>query len=83
MWKYNKNKNWDNVFLTDESSFYLKCHDINKWISPNHNNYEREKIYEKIQVWEAFWSRKNSQTIFLGNMDSKKYIDILKILLTK
>ena len=23
-WKYNINRNWDNVFFTNESSFYLK-----------------------------------------------------------
>ena len=31
-WKYNKNKNWNNVFFTDESSFYLRSPDINRWV---------------------------------------------------
>ena len=38
-WKYNKNMNWDDVFYTDEFSFYLRSPEINRWAPKNHHNY--------------------------------------------
>ena len=48
-WKYNKNRNWNNVFFTDESSFYLRSPGINRWVPKNENNYvEKSKYTKKI-----------------------------------
>ena len=57
-WKYNKYRNWNNVFFTDESSFYLRSTGINRWVPKNENNYvEKSKYTKKIHVWGAFWSK--------------------------
>ena len=79
-WKYNKNRNWNNVFFTDESSFYLRSPGINRWVPKNENNYvEKSKYTKKIHVWGAFWSKGVVKLKFFeGNMDSAKYIDILE-----
>ena len=79
-WKYNKNRNWNNVFFTDESSFYLRSSGINRWVPKKENNYvEKRKYMKKIHVWGAFWSKGVVKLKFFeGNMDSTKYIDILK-----
>ena len=54
-WKYNKNMNWNNVFFTDESSFYLRSPGIKRWVPKNENNYvEKSKYTKKIHVWGAF-----------------------------
>ena len=42
-WKYNKYRNWNNVFFTDESSFYLRSPGINRWVPKNENNYVEKK----------------------------------------
>ena len=79
-WKYNKYRNWNNVFFTDESSFYLRSPSINRWVPKNENNYiEKSKYTKKIHVWGAFWSKGVVKLKFFeGNMDSAKYIDILE-----
>ena len=79
-WKYNKYRNWNNVFFTDESSFYLRSPVINRWVPKNENNYvEKSKYTKKIHVWGAFWSKGVVKLKFFeGNMDSTKYIDILE-----
>ena len=79
-WKYNKYRNWNNVFFTDESSFYLRSPVINRWVSKNENNYvEKSKYTKKIHVWGAFWSKGVIKLKFFErNMDSAKYIDILE-----
>ena len=79
-WKYNKYRNWNNVFFTDESSFYLRSPGINRWVPKNENNYvEKSKYTKKIHVWGAFWSKGVVKLKFFeGNMDSAKYIDILE-----
>ena len=79
-WKYNKNRNWNNVFFTDESSFYFRSLGINRWVPKNENNYvEKSKYTKKIHVWGAFWSKGIVKLKFFeGNMDSAKYIYILK-----
>ena len=80
-WKYNKNRNWNNVFFTDESSFYLRSPGINRWVPKNENNYveKKNKYTKKIHVSGAFWSKGVVKLKFFeGNMDSAKYIDILE-----
>ena len=47
-WKYNKIRNWDNVFFTDESSFYLISPGINKLILKNFNNYDEQNIRKRF-----------------------------------
>ena len=79
-WKYNKYRNWNNVFFTDESSFYLRSPGINRWVPKNENNYvEKSKYTKKIHVWGSFWSKGVVKLKFFEvNMDSAKYIDILE-----
>ena len=79
-WKYNKYRNWNNVFFTDESSFYLRSPGINRWVPKNKNKYvEKSKYTKKIHVWGAFWSKGVVKLKFFeGNMDSANYIDILE-----
>ena len=70
--------NWNNVFVIDESSFYLRRPSINRWVLKNENNYvEKSKYKKKIHVWGAFWSKGEVKLKFFeGNMDSAKFIDI-------
>ena len=79
-WKYNKYRNLNNVFFTDESSFYLRSLGINRWVHKNENNYvEKSKYTKKIHVWGTFWSKGVVKlNFFEGNMDSAKYIYILE-----
>ena len=53
--KYNKSWNWNNVFFTDESSFYLRSPGIIRWVPKNKNNYvEKSKYTKKTHVWGTF-----------------------------
>ena len=69
--------NWNNVFVIDESSFYLRSPSINRWVLKNENNYVEKSKYKKTHVWGAFWSKGVVKLKFFeGNMNSAKYIDV-------
>ena len=84
-WKYNKNRNWNNVFFTDESIFYLRSPGINRWVPKNENNYvEKSKYTKKIHVWGAFWSKEVVKLNFLKEIWIQQSTSIFKkVLLMK
>lgn len=77
---HNKDREWDNVFFSDESSFYLRSPGVSRWVhSSQHNYVVNQKYSKKIHVWGAFSSRGTVKLQFFEkNMDSVKYINLLE-----
>ena len=76
----NKERDWSDVLITDEASFYLLSPGKHRWVASG-ESYERTKTKysQKIHVWGAFSSKGIIKLqFFTANMDSKKYVEILK-----
>ena len=76
----NKNRNWENVLMTDEASFYFCSPEKYRWVSSD-DTYERtkSKFSKKFHVCIAFSSKGIIKLqFFTGNMDSQKYLEILE-----
>ena len=78
------NRNWKNVFYSDESSFYLRSRGISRWVSSNDRNYVKKSKYsKKVHSWVAFWRNGAVKLQFFDeNMNSKEYTDMLEKSLT-
>ena len=78
-WKYNKNRNYKNVFFADESSFYLRSPLLIDGSLKMKITILKNANIRRIHEWDAFWSKRVVKLkFFVGNMDSAKYIDILE-----
>ena len=54
----NKDRNWEDVLITDEVSFYLWSPDKNRWVAAG-DTYQRTKTkyLNKVHAWGAFSSK--------------------------
>ena len=76
----NKERDCSDVLITDEASFYLLSPGKYRWVTSG-DLYEKTKTKysQKIHVWGVFSSKGIIKLqIFTPNMDSKKYVEILK-----
>ena len=66
-------------FFSDESTFYTHYPGKARWVNPGEVYTQTKTKYTKmVNVWGAFWSMGTVKLQnFEGNMDSKKYIEIL------
>ena len=78
-WNRNKYLSFNNVFFSDESTFYTHYPGKARWVNPGEvYTQTKTKYTKKVNVWGAFWSMGTVKLQFFeGNMDSKKYIEIL------
>ena len=77
----NKDKNWEDVLITDEVSFYLWSPIKNRWVAAG-DTYQitKTKYSNKAHAWGAFSSKGVIELqFFTGNMDSEQYIKMLSI----
>ena len=77
----NKDRNWEDVLITDEVSFYLWSPGKNRWVAAG-DTYQRTKTKysNKVHAWGAFSSKGVIELqFFTGNMDSEQYIKMLSI----
>ena len=77
----NKERDWSDVLITDEATFYILSPGIHRWVASG-DSYEKTKTKysQKIHVWWAFSSKGIIKLqFFTANMDSKKYVEILNI----
>ena len=77
----NKDRNWEDVLITDEVSFYLWSPGKNRWVAAG-DTYQRtkKKYSNKVYAWGAFSSKGVIELqFFTGNKDSKQYIKMLSI----
>ena len=76
----NKERDWSDVLITDEASFYILSSGKHRWVASG-DSYERTKIKysQKIPIWGVFSSKGIIKLQFFNaNMDSKKFFEILK-----
>ena len=77
----NKDRNWEDLLITDEVSFYLLSPGKNRWIAAG-DTYQRTKTkcLNKVHAWGAFSSKGVIELkFFTGNMNSEQYIKMLSI----
>ena len=76
----NKERDWSDVLITDEATFYILSPGIHRWVASG-DPYEKTKTKysQKIHVWWAFSSKGIIKfQFFTASKDSKKYVEILK-----
>jgi len=74
----NKNRNWNNVLFTDETSVSLGPRNKKIWKSRGERMYQRKaKHYPKIHVWGCFSNYGFGRIVlFKENLTARKLIDI-------
>ena len=76
----NKKRDWNEVVITDEASFYLLSQIKHRWVAlGNFIRMDKNKVLPKDSSLGAFSSKGIIKLqFFTANMDSKKYAEILK-----
>jgi hypothetical protein len=73
----NINRQWHNVFISDESVFQLHDFKVRSWSHSGRRKIPAPKFSPKLMVWGAISQNAAVLTFINGNVDSVKYCQIL------